>query len=721
MGETSRARRRVVASVIAFGLGALALQASGARPVAAATDPYSGLTGNVQLSSDILGNLGKITDNGPVSATQQIYLGVGLARPNPAGENAYLADVYNPGSPNYRHFLSTAAWQAQFGVAATRYQQAVAWLQGGGLTVTAVPGSTEYVLANGTAAQVEALFQVQLDNYTQTNAALLQPTTSFYANANPPTVPADLGVLGVAGLQNFEHMSTLQQIHSQAIARGLYSANPATPGVPGPNTNLGATSPQDLWSIYDQPSSDFGQGETMAIFGWGCTEPSDSAACGGTDIVGTLRSDETTYGLPQMPITISHYGQATITDTSGTGEWQLDLPASTGMAPKADGEHLYFGNSGADNDIIAAYQAWVNDPSAPRQGSSSFAGCEATPLTNSLPGGPGNPPTGPGSTAVGNPNQDLYEAVLKASVELGYTMFNSAGDLGANGCPYDFTLALNGVTPTATQINNYPSSSNYVTTVGGTVLYWNGTCGTGLITCTAATRALEYSWSYSGGGTSLFVSAPPWQQATSFHTQTTSAPGVTALCASDWHTTPNPYPAGTLCRGLPDVDAQSGDVLTNGYFAGGGTSLSSPLWLGMWTRIQAASSNPGRLGFAAPTIYANNADPTKYVHDFFDVGGVTEAYTTPPTSNTNTISTCDPQPGPYSCSGSGWDYASGWGTPDVTNLMKDLDGGNTSPVAFVPTNTPEAPVTALLALTGLGLAGGAGVVRRRNARRRAQD
>ena len=35
---------------------------------------------------------------------------------------------------------------------------------------------------------------------------------------------------------------------------------------------------------------------------------------------------------------------------------------------------------------------------------------------------------------------------------------------------------------------------------------------------------------------------------------------------------------------------------------GAGTSLSSPLWLGMWTRIQAAAAKKG-LGFANRSLY----------------------------------------------------------------------------------------------------------------------
>ncbi len=718
MGWTTgwSARRSAVLALVVVSAGAAA---ANAPQVQAASSGLLPIPGNVQIASDMLSGLGSVSPTGVITPTQDLEVGVGLSRPDAAGENAYLADVYNPKSPHFRQFLDVAAFQQRFGVPQARYSALVSWLAGAGLNVTPVAGSTEYVLADGPAAVVEALFQTTIDTYSVNGV-------DFYANTTPPTVPADLGILGVAGLQDFAHMRTLHEIHLAAVAAGEQRAKLMTPG---PGTNIGSTTPQDLWSIYDLPAdsatANEGQGESMAIFGWGCTEPSDNTtSCSGTDLLGTLRADEATYHLPQMPIVIDHYGTSseTITDSSGTGEWTLDMPASTGMAPKADLEHLYFGKNGQDPDMIAAYNAWDSDSNGPRQGSSSFAGCEATPLTGSQAGGPGNPAQGPGGEIIGNPNQDLYEASLKEAVELGRTMFNSAGDLGANGCAADANTALNGVTPSGSQINNYPSSSTYVTTVGGTVLYWNGDGDTGP---TPAARAFEYSWPYSGGGTSLQIAAPPWQTG-AFETQSTSSPGVNYPCTTNWEAPNSPnfatYPPGTNCRGLPDVGAQSGDVISNGYFAGGGTSLSSPLWLGMWTRIQAASSNPGRIGFASPAIYANNADCTRYENDFFDIGGVTNPpgcnpSTLNPSPNTSTVASCDGNPGPflaYSCSKPGWDYASGWGTPDITNLMKDLDNGNTAAVAFLPANVPESPGAAVLPLAGLAaMAAGFGARRRR--------
>ena len=83
---------------------------------------------------------------------------------------------------------------------------------------------------------------------------------------------------------------------------------------------------------------------------------------------------------------------------------------------------------------------------------------------------------------------------------------------------------------------------------------------------------------------------------------------------------------------------------------GAGTSLSSPLWLGMWTDIQAAAPGKG-LGFANYALYrAAQAAPGR---DFYDV----------------TIGDNQPYPAKP-----GYDNVSGWGTPEVSQLMLDLTG-----------------------------------------------
>ena len=130
------------------------------------------------------------------------------------------------------------------------------------------------------------------------------------------------------------------------------------------------TSPSDLWSIYNQPSGDKGEGQSMAIFGWGTTN----------NTLSDLRQFEVENKLPGIPLTITYFGtESQITDSIGEVEWDLDTQASTGMAPNAVAERLYFGKAGTDPDLLGAYHGWVADKHGPQQGSSSFGGCEEAP------------------------------------------------------------------------------------------------------------------------------------------------------------------------------------------------------------------------------------------------------------------------------------------------------------------------------------------------------
>src|ERR1043166_2200373 len=516
----------------------------------------------VVLGNNVLRPITALRPTGPTNAMQPMSIGVGLTGQNPSGELAYLAAEYDPTSPYYQQFLDPDVYEQKFGVPADRFSAAVSWLQSGGLSVQTFPGVSEYILASGTAGQVQALLGVTFANY-HIDAG------DFYANTNAPSVPASLGITGIAGLNNFE---------SPRIASKQRTSY--TPAAPSAGMDINLTTPTDLWSIYNQPSNTKGEGAQLGLVGWGTTN----------NTLSDLRSFEAERGLPAIPVTITYFGAETsITDSGGEEEWNIDTQASTGMAPNATALKLCFGKAGTDADLLAAYNAWAGDKHGPLQGSSSFGGCEEDPVAD--------------QAGTGNAKQDLWEAALRRAVIEGRTMFASSGDSGA-GCPA-FGIALNGVLLVPTPWLNYPSVSPNAVSVGGTVLYWNDATA-----ATPASRALEYSWNCGGGGSRLFLAASSYQKSV-----------VTLLCASDPHG--NPYIPPAPCRGIPDVSSQSGDVASNGYMitaggkndqAGGGTSLSSPLWLGMWARIQAASKK-GK-GFANYTLYSHPAD-------FFDVGGLT--------------------------------------------------------------------------------------------------
>jgi hypothetical protein len=315
----------------------------------------------------------------------------------------------------------------------------------------------------------------------------------------------------------------------------------------------------------------------------------------------------------------------------------------------------------------------------------SFGECEENP-TNPVTGPLAQQPYG---TEFGDELEAVGNPILRQAAIEGRTLFSSAGDNGS-GCPElvaPVAGAGNGVAPQPVPMVNFPCDSEYAVCVGGTVVSVNGSSYP-----QSAQRAAETSWTDSGGGSSYFLPEPGFQNAVA---------NVNHPCLST--PTGDPYPPGSAptCRGVPDVADMSGNVTGDAYFiyidgepsSEGGTSLSSPLMVGQWARVQAAASSAvqkrGGLGFADETIYrqaasadsCTSSDTTpctsgSYARDFFDVtqseyGAGNGAY----------------QPGP------GWDYASGWGALNVANFTQDVDGTTNATVGYTGAEKSAAVVS----------------------------
>jgi subtilase family serine protease len=607
----------------------LALAAVSLAALLGAGSPAAHASGTTTtLSNAVVHNLSLATLTGSVPATQTVTVGVFLSNPNQAAEDAYAQQLYDPSSPNYGNYLDPGTFNTQFGVPAANFQAAETWLQGAGLTVTPIDTATDYVLASGSAAQVEAAFATPLNTYTASGR-------SFYANTVAPTVPASLGISDVLGLNNYNALSIPRVEQTGPLTTNTQDA---TSGTAVPKTGL--LSIRDLWSIYDAPSTNLGNGQTMAIFGWGVTDP----------VIPDLRSFEAEWGLPGVPISVKKYGSTSTPDTSGdgaTGEWELDTQASTGMAPNVKSETLYFARHNNDTEALAAFTGWVNDKTGPLQGSASFGECENVGNANAI-----------FTDGMEVPGDKILE---QGAIE-GRTLFSSTGDTGSS-CPIEGVTSTNGVATQAYPGLNWPSASPWAVAVGGTVLQGNGN--------TPEKRLDETAWTYTGGGNSTSEPAGSYQT------------GVASTnCTFDPNG--NPYvpvagAAGPICRSTPDVSIISGDVATgNGLdinsdsgpdSQGAGTSLSSPLWLGVWARIQAAAPGKG-LGFANYKIY--KLAQSSGGRDFYDV----------------TVGNNQPYPAKP-----GYDNTTGWGTPEISQIMQDLTGRLTPTHNVLPAPIVTSPST----------------------------
>jgi|GEM_PF-979527 len=637
-----------------------------------------------RLGADVLPGLAKAQRLGSIDPAKTLVVAVTVKHDLAAIDRAEAA-LYDPSSPSYHQFLTPSEWRARFDASPARLAAIRRFVTAHGLTLVNPDLLGDYVMAAGTAAQVERTFSVRLVRFRDAAHG------SFFANTNAPTVPANLGIDAVLGLESRDayHLAGL----TAARAKAPSGTQPqCVPDPAGGQACTGIMQPRDLWSAYDQPANNLGQGQTIGIIGEGQS----------ADVIRALREFERTRGLPFVPVEVYHTDPADKNvpeakrDDSGRIEWELDTQSSTGMAPDVSEVRLYFGTSLQLTELTGALGTWVNDPRGPLQASASLGACEDNPALDVLLGAA----------------QRADMALLAQAAMEGRTLFASTGDTGA-GCSE--VVSENGIQYGPIPTDEYPSVDPNAVGVGGTILYTDG----------KGHRVLERAWDHTGGGPSHFVAQPAYQRGAS--------PLLSAnACVTSGDGTP--YPPGQLCRGVADVSALSGDITisvdhhlrdpglpspisANGYdmvdycppneptsttdpvspgcaynsrpgtmtdhFSEGGTSLSSPLWLGMWARVQAHHDavNPKTLapnlrkslGFANYVIY-KLARGAKTAHDFNDV----------------TIG-ANPLP-----AGPGWDFPTGWGTPNVTLLTEDASRNHgTAPVSrALPGKTNPAPIYA---------------------------
>jgi pseudomonalisin len=570
-------------------------------------------TGALTVTQNLLPGLSAAADLGGADPTGQLSLVVDLARPDPAGERALLDAEHDPASPSFGRYLSPAEFARRFGVTQSRLDAVTGWLADGGLSVAGVSAARDVVTVHGPVAAIAARFGTAIHRYSYAG-------TTFLANTGAPVVPLSLGITNVIGLNTLQRYNLPARTQQDTCLTS--------------NVCTGVTTPADLWGVYQQPAAYRGAGQGLAVFGEGRSD----------GVISDLRAYDATYGLPQVPVTVQHpVGDTDFSDDSGHIEWNIDTQASTGMAPDAGSLTLYFGQDLSDADVTRVMSLWTDDSTGPMQASASYGECETVPVVSTVAGQPLLNPALPAGQGLGN-NVDATETeILRQAAVEGKTLFASTGDTGSS-CPVAYAAIVgagNGIVNQGAPITNSPASLPYVVGVGGTVVYTDG----------HGHRAREYGWNYSGGGSTLFTPAPSYQSGT---------PGLSYPCVTD---------PTQVCRGIADVSAQSGDVLTNGYAIvsngapsiGGGTSLSSPLWEGIWARIQGASGLAAGNGFANYALYRAGRNPAAYPRDFFDVTSTDPATGLP---STNGFYPTLP----------GWDYLTGFGTPNVTGLICDIDG-----------------------------------------------
>jgi subtilase family serine protease len=196
---------------------------------AAVSDAHTvSLSGNTRPEVTTAKDLGPVADSMALTHMQLL-----LRRP-PATEAAFTSlidDLHNPHAPSFHHWLTAAQVGAGFGPNPADIEAVVTWLQGHGFTVGAVPPSRMMIDFSGTAGQVREAFGTAIH-------ALDVKGVRHIANMTDPKVPAALAgvVQGVVSLHDFR-------------PHPLYKPRPSYTF--GTSSKTYAVAPADLATIYN--------------------------------------------------------------------------------------------------------------------------------------------------------------------------------------------------------------------------------------------------------------------------------------------------------------------------------------------------------------------------------------------------------------------------------------------------------------------------------------
>lgn len=173
---------RIWGGVLVLGLATIASRAADRQT----------LRGHVPSAVSRLHSIGRL------SGSTNLQLAIGLPLRNPDGLTNLLARIYNPASPDYRHYLTPQEFAREFGPTEADYQAAMDFANANGLHVTATHPNRMIIDVTGSVADIERTFHVTMRVYQH-------PTEhrTFYAPDAEPSFDLNVSVLKISGLDNY--------------------------------------------------------------------------------------------------------------------------------------------------------------------------------------------------------------------------------------------------------------------------------------------------------------------------------------------------------------------------------------------------------------------------------------------------------------------------------------------------------------------------------------
>jgi subtilase family serine protease len=277
---------------------------------------------------------------GPLPATQILQLDVVLPLRDQAGLDAFLAELYNPASSNYRNYLTPSEFTERFGPTQRDYDAVVQYVQNHGLAVVGGSRDGMEVQVKGPVSAIESAFHVDMLIYQHPSE-----DREFFAPDREPTTGLPFPLWHISGLDNYSIPHPLYvKRREYAQAHGINPddlINDATTGSGPSSSFLGS----DMRAAYYGGTALTGAGQNLGLL----------------EYYGTDLADLTTYyknakQTNNVPITLLSVDRTSTSCVYKSGcddtEQTLDMTQALGMAPGLNSLVMYVGST--DTAIISA-------------------------------------------------------------------------------------------------------------------------------------------------------------------------------------------------------------------------------------------------------------------------------------------------------------------------------------------------------------------------------
>jgi uncharacterized membrane protein len=284
---------------------------------------------------------------------QPMNLSIVLPLRNQTELTSLLQRLYDPSSPDFRHFLSVDEFTERFGPTASDYQAAVSFAKASGFTVTRTAANRLVVAISGTVDQVNSAFHVKMNVYRHP-----AENRTFYSPDREPSLTLSVPVAHIAGMNNFSlPHPALTAPQGQALA----SVSGSGPG--------GSYLASDMRAAYYGGTTLDGNGQAVALL--------ELSGYNLSDVDSTFSNAGQSYNVAINNVLLD--GATGLPDgDSGNGpaEVVLDIVQAIGMAPGLSQVRVYIGQGVDDANILNAIaseniakqisSSWMWNPDDPK-------------------------------------------------------------------------------------------------------------------------------------------------------------------------------------------------------------------------------------------------------------------------------------------------------------------------------------------------------------------